>query len=143
MGSWRVRRHAHRRAIVDAARLMGYVIATAPEVKDAPPGLDNNKFSYVLRTPSGAWYRNNNPGADTNMWKIKTFQFKWQAAAEACTIESVDVDALKPPRETRASRCAQAKVLVEGDRRQGTDEGAAGAAPDAGRNGGDRQGSDT
>jgi len=134
MGKWRVRRHEHRTAIIDAARLLGYVIAPVSDAVRAPPGVDGNGYQYVLRTPSGAFYRNNHPGVDSGgFWRVKTYRFKWQAAAEACMVEGVDVDALKPPRETRASRCAQTKVLVEGDRQQGTDEGAAGATPDAGR----------
>lgn len=117
MGRWRVRRHEHRKAIIDAARLLGYVIEVRTAAEGVLPGIDSNNYHYVLRTPSGAYYRNNHPGVDTNMWRIKTFRFQWQAAAEACAIESVDTDALKPPRETRASRCTAAQVLVERNRK--------------------------
>lgn len=137
---WRVRRHAHRKAIIDAARLLGWIVVPSKEVRDMH-GLDRNKYLYCLRPPAGDYLRSNmaGPGPDTgDFGKVKTFPLMWQAAAEACTVEGVDIDALKPPRETRASRCAKAALPSEGDRHDNSDERAYRIAALVGRDQRDR-----
>lgn len=90
----RFRRHSHRQALIDACRLTGYTIA--PASSDYGP-YRTEKFQYIVFNAAGNVLRDYGTSLRS---PVRTFRFMWQAAAAALEDQGVDVDALKPPRDT-------------------------------------------
>jgi hypothetical protein len=76
----RAGRIKHRQAMVDAARLLGFTFEECPRKRG-----DFRK--YYLRCPSGRY-------------ALRSFSYLWQAAKYALEMRDLDVEALKPPRQT-------------------------------------------
>lgn len=109
----RIRRYSHRRAMIDACRLMGYTIEPAADKWGPYPP---NHYQYVLVNPVGNVVRmRSGAGTMQRMYYAKTFRHMWQAACHALELEKVDINALKPPREAGDSYRLERAVCRDGD----------------------------
>jgi hypothetical protein len=108
----RVRRQSHRKALIDACRLLGYAIVPAsekygPYTRSRYQYVVLNSVGNVLRIPGG-WDENRESGY------VISFRFMWVAAMHVLQKEGVNVDALKPPRKAGNDRGATSAVCGVG-----------------------------